>query len=155
MKFLGNKNLSSFFNLFFGIPKRIRTLATNLFFSYFYYHNSRAYLMCDLSIGIEKLGKNGIILPHPIGIVIGKYVEIGRSCIIYQNVTIGTKSIEDGKNRKYPRIGNNVYIGASAVIIGDITIGDNVIIGACSFVNKNIPANTIVAGNPAKLLETK
>jgi serine acetyltransferase len=108
--------------------------------------------MNDLTIGIRELGRKKTKFPHPIGIIIGQYVIIGRDCIIYQNVTIGTKSLEDAMNRKYPQIGNNVYIGANAVIIGNITIGNNVIIGAATFVNKNISDNAIVVGNPARII---
>jgi serine O-acetyltransferase len=109
--------------------------------------------MNHLTIGIKKLGKKKIIFPHPIGIVIGQYVNIGEKCIIYQNVTIGAKSIKDSEDKKYPTIGNNVFIGSHAVIIGNIIIGDNVVIGAASFVNKDIPNNTVVVGNPFKIIK--
>jgi serine O-acetyltransferase len=52
-----------------------------------------------------------------------------------------------------PTIGDNVTVGANAVIIGDITIGNNVIIGAGSVVTKSIPDNCIVVGNPARILK--
>ena len=51
-------------------------------------------------------------------------------------------------------IGNNVYIGNNAVVMPGITIGNNVVIGACSVVTKNIPDNVIVAGNPAKIINS-
>ena len=53
-----------------------------------------------------------------------------------------------------PIIGNNVYVGAGSVIFGEIYIGDNVIIGANSVVNKNVPENSTVAGNPFVILKT-
>ena len=46
-------------------------------------------------------------------------------------------------------------VGASAIIIGDITIGDNVVIGAGSVITKSIPANSVVVGNPGKILKTR
>lgn len=52
-----------------------------------------------------------------------------------------------------PTIGNNVFVGANVVIIGNITIGDNVIIGAGAVVTKNVPSNCIVVGNPARVLK--
>lgn len=49
-------------------------------------------------------------------------------------------------------IGNNVFIGANAVVMPGVTIGDNVIVGAGSIVTKDVPANMVVIGNPAKIL---
>jgi len=94
-----------------------------------------------------KIGK-GLHIPHPIGIVINGKAKIGDYCTIMQQVTIGNK-LED---EKVPEIGNNVFIGAGAKIIGDIKIEDNVIIGANSVVTKNVSKNCIVAGVPAKLI---
>lgn len=49
-------------------------------------------------------------------------------------------------------IGNNVFIGANSTILYDVTIGDNVIIGAGSLVNKDIPSGVVAAGIPAKVI---
>ena len=54
-----------------------------------------------------------------------------------------------------PIIGDNVFIGAGAKILGDITIGDNCVIGANSVVVKSVPSNSIVAGVPAKVLRVR
>jgi serine O-acetyltransferase len=130
-------------------------LKKELFFSYRYYHTSKIYMSNDMTIGIKVLGRQKTVFPHPVGIVIGKYVQIGEQCMVFQNVTIGAKTPEDSKNKKYPKIGNNVVISSHAVIIGDITIGDNVVIGAATFVNKDIPDNAVVVGNPAKIIGYK
>ncbi|ELQ6874916.1 serine acetyltransferase, partial [Escherichia coli] len=61
---------------------------------------------------------------------------------IRQNTTIGIKSLTDEPGMVY--IGDNVDIGANSCIIGNISIGDNVIIGAMSFINKDIPPDTLV-----------
>ena len=50
-------------------------------------------------------------------------------------------------------IGNNVWIGGGAIVMPGVSIGDNAIIGAGSVVTKNVPANTVVAGNPARIIE--
>lgn len=63
------------------------------------------------------------------------------------NVTIGHK------NGKAPKIDNHVTISPSCNIVGDICIGDNVIVGIGSVVVKDIPANSIIAGDPAKVLK--
>ena len=101
---------------------------------------------CCISTNAD-LGEN-LILPHPLGIVIGSGVKLGKNVTIYQNVTIGQK------NWLYPKIGNNVTIYAGAVIIGDINIGNNVIIGANAVVTKDIPDNSICAGVPAKIIKS-
>ena len=97
-------------------------------------------------IHTHKIGRN-LRMVHPFSSIINAE-QIGNNFIFYQNVTIGTN-----RTSKRPKIGNNVIINAHSVIIGDITIGDNVWIGACSFVSKSIPSNTMVAGNPAKVIK--
>ncbi len=96
------------------------------------------------------IGRNFSLGYGGLGVVIHINVKIGDNCLVAQNVTIGRRFEETG----VPEIGNNVYIGAGSVVIGDIRIGDNVIIGANSFVNKSIPANCTVVGNPMKIIKT-
>ena len=88
-------------------------------------------------------------------------VKIGHNCMIGPNVGIYTAghSIEP-KNRNKSgfgipiTIGNDVWVGGSCVILAGVTIGDNSIVAAGSVVTKDVPANTIVAGNPAKVLKS-
>lgn len=110
-------------------------------------------------LGIElprklKIGK-GLALYHGQALVINQGVIIGDNCTLRNATTIGHKKQADGSFGPCPRIGNNVDIGANVVIIGDIEIGDNVIIGAGSVVTKSIPANSVVVGNPARILDKK
>ncbi|MGF1793559.1 hypothetical protein L4D21_23495 [Photobacterium profundum] len=102
----------------------------------FYYKDPRFITSCVISRNLPR----STIIPHPIGIVIGKEngVTIGEGCTIMQNVTIGVKNLNQ---KKGPDIGNNVFIGANCVIVGDITIEDNVIIGAGSFIDFSIEKN--------------
>ena len=90
---------------------------------------------------------DNLLLPHPYGVVIHSYSKIGSNCIVYQNVTIGSD-----KNGNVPVIGNNVVIFPGAVLIGKISIGDNCIVGANSFVNRNFSENLVIAGVPAKII---
>ena len=73
--------------------------------------------------------------------------SIGERCRVAQQVTIG---YADGP--RLPRIGNNVYIGAGARVLGDVTVGDNVIIGANAVVTKDVPPNCTVVGVPAYIV---
>jgi putative colanic acid biosynthesis acetyltransferase WcaB len=101
-----------------------------------------------------KVGK-GLTLFHGQALIINQGVVIGENCTLRNSTTIGHKKLADGSFSKCPRIGNNVDIGANVVIIGDIEIGDNVIIGAGSVVTKSFPPNCTIVGNPAKVLDKK
>lgn len=96
-----------------------------------------------------KIGK-GFYIGHFSGIVISSTTVIGDNCNISQGVTIGVAG--KGENRGCPTIGNNVYIGAGAKIIGKIAIGNNVAIGANAVVTKDVPDNAVVGGIPAKII---
>lgn len=138
-------------NIRFALRRWLR-LPMECFYSFKYYLSFRPVRNCDITRGIAYLGKKRTILPHPVGIVIGNGVILGENCIIYQNVTIGGKSLSEFA---YPVIGNNVTIFANALIIGNVKIGDNVTIGAGTVVLKDIPDNMIVIGNPARMILTK
>lgn len=74
----------------------------------------------------------------------------GKNCIISQGVTVG-----DDNKGGIPKIGNNVFIGANAVLIGNIFIDDNVKIGAGAVVNKSVNKNCTVVGNPMLIINRK
>lgn len=98
--------------------------------------------------------------PHGLnGIVISRKSSIGMNATILHQVTIGTKITTIKSVYKEdilaPTIGDNVYIGAGAKVIGNIHIGNNVLIGANAVVTKDIPNNCTAVGNPAKIFPTK
>lgn len=95
-----------------------------------------------------KIGR-GFCIGHFSGIVISPKAVIGDNCNISQNVTIGVAG--KGEDRGVPTIGNGVYIGAGAVVIGKIKIGENVAIGANAVVTKDVPDNAVVVGIPAQV----
>lgn len=73
--------------------------------------------------------------------------EIGKNCSISQGVSLGSKGA--GKSNGWPTLGDNVYIGAGAKVLGAIHIGDNVVVGANAVVTKAVPANSLAVGVPA------
>lgn len=95
-------------------------------------------LVCDIDLKVCK----DVEFPHPFNIVCYPK-KIGGGCRIQQGVTIGTRKHIKGD---YATIGNNVYIGANAIILGDINIGNNVKIGAGTIILKDVPDNTTVVG---------
>lgn len=92
-------------------------------------------------------------ISHGMGIVIGAEAVIGTNVIIRQNVTIGRKGHVSSGNRIHPIIGDNVEIGAGAVILGNINIGNHAIIGANAVITKDVPAYATVVGIPGTVLK--
>ncbi|WP_326981863.1 serine acetyltransferase [Chryseobacterium sp. MYb264] len=91
----------------------------------------------------------GLYLGHWGALVINPHARIGRNCNIAQGVTIGQQN--RGKKQGYPTIEDEVWIGTNAVIVGGITIGSNTLIAPNSYVNFDVPANSVVMGNPAQI----
>jgi serine O-acetyltransferase len=96
--------------------------------------------------------EEGLKLPHPVGIVIGEGVVIGKNVKLFQNVTLGGARIGDAKNMNYPILGDNVVIFAGAVIVGNIRIGDDSIIGANAVILKDVPDGATCVGVPGRIL---
>ena len=92
----------------------------------------------------------GLVCFHPFSTVINAK-SIGENFEFRNGLTIGNKFND---NSLLPVIGNNVTVGANVCIIGDITIGDNVMIGAGSVVVKSVPSYSVVVGNPAKVIKS-
>jgi len=131
------------------------TITKIIFFPYFMLYR----FWVEWILGIElprklTIGKS-LSLYHGQALVVNKGTVIGANCVLRNSTTIGHKKLADGTFSACPQIGNNVDIGANVCIIGGITIGDNVIIGAGSVVTKDIPANSVAVGNPARVLEKK
>lgn len=93
----------------------------------------------------------GIRIYHYGCIVINHNAIIGKNCTLRQGVTIGNKSKIDD----VPVLGDNVDIGAGAIIIGEIFVGNNVSIGANAVVITNVPDNCIAVGVPARIMKKK
>ncbi len=92
-----------------------------------------------------QIGK-GLMLCHSYNITINPYAVIGENVSLHKGVLIGQTN--RGKKKGAPRIGNKVWIGINAAIVGGITIGDDVLIAPNSYVNVDVPSHSVVYGNP-------
>jgi serine O-acetyltransferase len=107
-----------------------------------------------LSTGIQipeitKIDK-GFRIVHFGHIVVNPSSIIGKNFNISHGVTLGHS---EGKQKGSPIIGNNVSIQTNAVVVGNVTIGNDVLIAPNSFVNFDVPNGALVIGNPAKIIE--
>lgn len=88
----------------------------------------------------------GLYIGHAYCITINPGVKIGRNVNIHKGVTIGQEN--RGPREGTPVIGDNVWIGVNATVVGNITIGNDVLIASNSYVNRDIPDHSVVFGNP-------
>lgn len=128
-----------------------------------FFYNHKMYFLARLisefakrRTGIEIhpgaiIGKN-LFIDHGIGVVIGQTAIIGDNVTIFHGVTLGATGNEKTKKR-HPTIGNNVFIGSGAKVLGNITIGDNVKIGANAVVLKNVKKNRTIVGIPGYVVK--
>lgn len=97
---------------------------------------------------------NEFVAPHGLsGIYISKGANIDTGCTIFQQVTIGSNTLNGSKNIGAPILGKNIYIGAGAKIIGKVKIGDNVRIGANCIVVDDIPNNSTVVMDKPRIIK--
>ena len=117
-----------------------------------YYRNRYQKLMnkncADISFGCQM---DGIpTFPHGFtGIFISEGAKIGKNCVIFHQVTIGSNTLPGSSGQGFPTLGDNVYIGCGAKIIGNVHIGNHVRIGANCVVTRDVPDNaTVVLEKP-------
>jgi serine O-acetyltransferase len=96
----------------------------------------------------------GLYMPHTGTIVVGSGSRVGRNCTLAHGVTIGHAGGRRNGPTASPVIGDRVYVGPGAMILGPITVGDDALIGAGAVVVRSVPPRGVVAGNPARLLAT-
>lgn len=123
-----------------------------LFFWYFILYR----VVVEWFLGIELPWKTrigpGFRVDHGQALVVNDGTIFGANCTVRNSTTIGNKRLKDGTYSRAPRFGDRVDIGANAIIIGPISIGDDVAIGAGAVVLKDIPANCVAVGNPARVI---
>lgn len=140
--------------------------ATNRFIKYYYYCRVKkleSRFNADFGISYHDpsaVFKSRPYLPHGLnGIIISRKATIGENATILHQVTVGIRMTSAKSIRPEdviaPVIGDNVFIGTGAKIIGNIHIGNNVLIGANAVVTKDVPDNYTVIGNPSIMFETK
>lgn len=92
----------------------------------------------------------GLYLGHAFNITINPNAVIGSNCNIHKGVTIGQEN--RGKRKGAPLIGDCVWIGVNSTIVGRVAIGDDVLIAPNSYVNCDVPAHSLVLGNPCRVI---
>jgi serine O-acetyltransferase len=99
-----------------------------------------------------KIGRR-FFIDHGMGVVIGETAVIGDDVILYQGVTLGGTGKDRGK--RHPTLGSHVVVGTGAKVLGNITIGNNVKIGAGSVVVHSVPDDSTVVGIPGRVVRTR
>ena len=105
-----------------------------------------------LSQAARKIGER-FFIDHGMGVVIGETAEVGDDVLMFHGVTLGGVSMNPGK--RHPTIGNNVQIGAGAKVLGPVTVQDNAKIGANAVLVKNLPADHVGVGVPARVRDPR
>lgn len=118
-----------------------------------YYYKIRLRLLSHkthIQIGTTTKIGEGFFIGHYGRIVINYQAELGRNVNVAPGVTIGETA--RGPRKGAPIIGDDVWIGTNAVVVGKIHIGNNVLIAPLAFVNFDVPDNSIVMGNPGRII---
>jgi serine O-acetyltransferase len=110
--------------------------------------SDRILVMCGAELHPGSQIGPGVVLKHTGGLVIGGEVVAGARLTLHQNVTLGDRRPFGGQ----PRLGDDVVVGAGACVLGPVTIGDRAVIAANSVVLDDVPADSVAAGAPARVV---
>lgn len=145
------------YKLFFKYKKIYDSCKTEVLRSIISFLSNKLLSKYGASISINARISSTAFFPHDLyGIFISCGSKIGNNCIIFQQVTIGSNTLKNHPKYGAPTIGNNVYIGAGAKIIGKCSIGNNVRIGANCVITTDIPDNcTVVLEKPRIIIKDK
>lgn len=110
-------------------------------------HVSRAVTGVEIHPGAQ-IGRR-FFIDHGSGVVIGETSQIGDDVMIYNGVNLGGRSLSPGK--RHPTLGNGVTVGTGAKILGPVRIGSGSQVGANSVVTKDVPADSVAVGVPARI----
>lgn len=131
----------------FGIYVLVSKMSAkiNLFSKIYTYRMSRKF---GLEISTKATIGKGLYLGHPYNITVAEGVQMGQNVNLHKGCTIGRTN---RGNAGVPKIGDCVFVGINATVVGNIEIGDDVLIAPNSYVNVNVPSHSIVIGNPATI----
>lgn len=135
------------FLLYFRKYTEARTSFGRLPFRFALYRMSRKY---GLEFSTNATIDGGLYLCHPYNITVGNGTVLGKNCCLYKGCTLGVAY--RGARIGAPRLGNSVFVGINATVIGAITIGDDVLIAPNAYVNFDVPSHSIVIGNPGRII---
>jgi len=106
-----------------------------------------------ISISYRTEIGSGLYIGHFGGIIINQKAVIGKNCNLSHQITLGVAN--RGVRKGYPMIGDNVYIGPGAKVIGNVHVGNNVAIGANCVVTRDTPDNSVVVGIPGRIISSE
>jgi serine O-acetyltransferase len=148
-----------------GLGSRLRTLLTLRYAAAFHFRLSQVVgahvgflgglikqfnqFLTGADIAVQARVDAGLVLFHPNGVVIGPRVQLGRDCVIQQGVTIGGLGRDRSDEVAGTQVGDRVFFGAGAKVVGDLTIGSDCIVGANAVVTKSGASNQVAVGIPA------
>lgn len=92
-----------------------------------------------------RIGRR-FFIDHGMGVVIGETAVVGDDVLMYHGVTLGGKG--GGHGKRHPTVGDRVVLGAGSSMLGAIRLGDDVVVGANTVVTKDVPAGSVVTGQP-------
>ena len=121
-----------------------------IFYPYYKWMVRRLSDKTHIQIPVGTQIGEGLFLGHIGRVIVNQDAVIGRNVNLGTGVTIGQEN--RGKRKGCPVIGNEVWIGTNAVVVGNITIGDDVLIAPLAYVNFDVPSHSIVVGNPGRII---
>jgi len=147
-----------------GIPGRTGCRIRNFLIPYKYGSNVTIWANTHIDFPSKLRVGNNVSINRNCVLNAAGYIEIGDDVLIGPNVIIYSQNHNyekrdvpvrlQGYSKKKVIIKNNVWIGANTIVLPGVTIGSNSIIGANSLVNKSVPENTLVAGNPGRIIKS-
>ena len=109
----------------------------------------------NVRLGDDCALNHGVFLLGQVGIEIGDRVVLSARCMLIDG-SLDSKTFVDADSRAYAnapiRIGDGAWIGAGAIILPGVSVGELAVVGAGSVVTRDVPARTVVAGNPARII---
>ncbi len=145
----GGGGVSRFVRKFHFLLRKAQT-STGVLKKYYHmrlkYHREKHGLEISDEVTIGK----GLYIGHPYNITINNKAILGENVNIHKGVLIGREN--RGKREGAPTIGNNVWIGINAAIVGKVNIGSDVLIAPNSYVNCDVPEHSVVFGNPCSVV---